>query len=62
MRKTGLLILLSYFSTKLHAVQVDSATSTSTTSSPVGSLIIGAVIVIAVVFVLFRKQKRKFND
>ena len=61
MRKTGVLIFLSYFSSYLQAAQIDSV-ATPSNSSSVESIVLGVIIVLVVIIVLYRKQKRKFND
>lgn len=61
MRKVGFIILFSYYFTTLANVSQDTASDEHGTS-PIAAVIMGAIVIVAIVVVLYRRQKRKFND
>ncbi|WP_196940518.1 LPXTG cell wall anchor domain-containing protein [Sphingobacterium pedocola] len=38
------------------------STEVESTSSPTGFLIIGGLLLLVIIFILYNRQKRKFND
>jgi len=60
MRKVGFIILFSYFTLIAQATQHTPTDGHET--SPTAAIILGAILLIAIIIVLYRRQKRKFND
>lgn len=61
MKKVAFIILFSYYFTTLANANQDIATDGHETS-PTAAIIVGAIVLVAIIVVLYRRQKRKFND
>lgn len=61
MRKVGFILLFSYYFTAFANANQDIATDGNETS-PTAAIIVGAIVLALIVIVLYRRQKRKFND
>lgn len=61
MRKVGFIILFSYFTLFAQASQHIIHTQRDG-SSPTAFIVVGVAVLLLIVIVLFRRQKRKFND
>lgn len=59
MKKVGFIFLFSYLALFAQANQ-DIPEGHET--SPTAAIIVGAILIIAIIIVLYRRQKRKFNE